>query len=388
MVYHPRGAPSTRTSHPRRIMKSEGSYATSCLIRMLSLAGIALQFASAEFSGRDSLADKSPNWKPFESSGGARLVFQNPGLEYRVKSPTSMDQAAMMWTPNQGSANHDWFIQVRVHRSAFSSHGNKYLRLGLGVVNARNHSRRFTVSMNVSRTDDEMYDFNFDSFVAEGTGFPGGSQNDFHDFEFRDARDADLRIHFDSVAQTLTGSWRPDGAALGWRYFKPMDVSDWELTDADTFIAILEGASGHSSNPNKTGPDIESGEARFTDFKTGDAKPDIHIEHPVGSPLEDDRAKQDFGAVTVGKRKTITFTIRNFGTASLEDLEISKSGRNAGDFMVHGPAPNHLDPDGMTTFKVHFNPHGRGVRRAAIHISSTDPDESPFDIKLSGQGGR
>lgn len=43
-------------------------------------------------------------------------------------------------------------------------------------------------------------------------------------------------------------------------------------------------------------------------------------------------------------------------------------------------------PSGSTTFTVAFTPAGVGTRSAALHISSNDADENPYDIALSGTG--
>ncbi len=119
-------------------------------------------------------------------------------------------------------------------------------------------------------------------------------------------------------------------------------------------------------------------------FITG--TPEIAVEQPSGTNIAD-AGSRDFGSVNVGSNKSITFTIRNTGTADLTGLAITKNGNNPEDFTI---TPSQLapvsGPNGTTTFIVQFTPSAAGARSAAIHIANNDIDESPFDITLTGTG--
>ena len=122
---------------------------------------------------------------------------------------------------------------------------------------------------------------------------------------------------------------------------------------------------------------------------SGVLAPEIVVEQPAGSGLEDADGKKSFGTVKAGKSgKAKTFTIRNKGSAKLTGLAITKNGPNAKDFIVTAPAKSTLAPGSATTFKVTFKPGAKGTRNAAIHIKSNDADENPFDIKLTGLGAK
>jgi hypothetical protein len=115
--------------------------------------------------------------------------------------------------------------------------------------------------------------------------------------------------------------------------------------------------------------------------------PEIVVQQPLGSNLEDGKAKKSCGTVAVGKSgKAKTFTIKNIGTAKLTGLAITKTGKNSKDFLIAGPAKSSLAAGESTTFKVIFKPTAKGTRNAAIRIKSNDADENPFDIKLTGSG--
>jgi hypothetical protein len=121
-------------------------------------------------------------------------------------------------------------------------------------------------------------------------------------------------------------------------------------------------------------------------FKSLDA-PDIAVQQPARSKLTDGASKRSFGTVVVGKRgPTRTFYITNTGNAKLSKLAIKKSGTGKDDFTIGALDKTSLTKGQKVSFTVTFKPSSKGTRNAAIQITSNDPDESPFDIKLSGEG--
>ena len=117
--------------------------------------------------------------------------------------------------------------------------------------------------------------------------------------------------------------------------------------------------------------------------------PEIAVEQPKGSGMVDGKVIKNFGTFKVGKSGiTRTFTIRNNGNAPLTRLSITKTGLNTKDFIVTAPLVSTLHPGATTSFKVTFKPTAKGTRTAAIRINNNDPDENPFDIKLTGTAVR
>jgi hypothetical protein len=114
--------------------------------------------------------------------------------------------------------------------------------------------------------------------------------------------------------------------------------------------------------------------------------PEIAVEQPLGTNLAD-ADTTDFGLVAAGSKASLTFTIKNTRTANLTGVTITVNGPNAADFTVTAhPAALVGEPDGTTSFTVRFAPSAAGIRTAALHLASNDPDENPFDINLSGIG--
>lgn len=118
----------------------------------------------------------------------------------------------------------------------------------------------------------------------------------------------------------------------------------------------------------------------------GAAGPEISVEQPGGTNIADG-ATTNFGTIPVGSSSSLTFTIRNTGTANLTGLTITKDGTNQSEFTVTAnPTAPVSGPSGTTTFTVRFAPSGGGTRTAAIHIANNDSNENPFDINLTGTG--
>ena len=114
--------------------------------------------------------------------------------------------------------------------------------------------------------------------------------------------------------------------------------------------------------------------------------PEIAVEQPVATNIADGGSKT-FGSVAFGASASLTFTIKNIGTANLTGLTVTKDGTNPGDFTVtSNPVAPVAGPSGSTTFIVSFAPTAAGARSTAIHIASNDADENPFDISLTGTG--
>jgi len=115
--------------------------------------------------------------------------------------------------------------------------------------------------------------------------------------------------------------------------------------------------------------------------------PDIAVEEPAGNNLNTGDS-DDFGNQTVGTTSSAkTFTIKNDGGSTLTISSISNDGSNPTEFNIDqtGTSPT-VAPGGNTTFKVTFTPGDGHSRTATLHIVTDDPDESSFDLYLSGTG--
>jgi thiol-disulfide isomerase/thioredoxin len=113
--------------------------------------------------------------------------------------------------------------------------------------------------------------------------------------------------------------------------------------------------------------------------------PEIAVEQPVGTGIADGGTK-DFGTVTVGSNASITFTLKNTGTASLSITSITRDGSDASSFTIASKAAALVSPSGSTTLMMRFAPTSAGRKTAVLHIVNNDTNESPYDITLTGAG--
>jgi hypothetical protein len=117
--------------------------------------------------------------------------------------------------------------------------------------------------------------------------------------------------------------------------------------------------------------------------------PEISVEQVLGVPLADDVGSVTLDSGSLGMAgATLTFTIKNPGTAELNGLVVIKDGPHASDFSVSSLSATSIPVGaGTATFTVTFSPTAAGWRSAGIHITSNVAGtKNPFDINLTGEG--
>jgi hypothetical protein len=97
-----------------------------------------------------------------------------------------------------------------------------------------------------------------------------------------------------------------------------------------------------------------------------------------------DGATRDFGKVAIKKKSEQTFTIKSIGTNGLNDLSAVISGSKA--FTIKKTKLEALDPGDEAEITIIFKPTNGGKSSAKLRIYSSDANESPFDITLTGKG--
>ena len=112
---------------------------------------------------------------------------------------------------------------------------------------------------------------------------------------------------------------------------------------------------------------------------------EIAVEDALANSQTDGQLTPSFGTVSVETSSAArTYTIKNVGTFDLTGLAVTVDGTNSGDFTVTQPALTTLAPNASTTFTVSFAPTAIGERSAVVKIASSDYDENPFDLRVSG----
>ncbi len=116
------------------------------------------------------------------------------------------------------------------------------------------------------------------------------------------------------------------------------------------------------------------------------AAPEITVEGPGGAAIAAG-GSQSFGTVEPGNLASISFTIRNTGSANLTGLKTFIDGTDALEFSVSTEPSAPVSGGNNTTFTVDFFPFTDGAKTAVLHIASNDADRNPYDIILTGTGG-
>jgi hypothetical protein len=121
----------------------------------------------------------------------------------------------------------------------------------------------------------------------------------------------------------------------------------------------------------------------------GDAipSPEVAVLSPTNTNLNDN-GSANFGTVTTGEEKFLSFTLKNIGDATMTGIvpTIVPSAAS-GDYTVTTPPDTSIPPGGSSVFTVRFVPAANGKRAAKLQIANNDFDENPFDINLTGAGG-
>ena len=171
----------------------------------------------------------------------------------------------------------------------------------------------------------------------------------------------------------LEYQWRKGGEDLPFANEPELFFEKTVPTDSGVYDCLVSNEDGEVLSAPAT-------------LRVNRSVPDIQVENPVGSPLVSGLAKRSFGTVRVGRSGTARgFVIRNTGTKPLLNIGVAVTGIHKADFRTTKPLTS-LAPGARAEFKVSFAPKAKGIRNAVINITSNDPDERPFRIKVAGTG--
>jgi hypothetical protein len=93
----------------------------------------------------------------------------------------------------------------------------------------------------------------------------------------------------------------------------------------------------------------------------------------------------NYGNIIVGNTGSAIFNISNTGGTTLNVNSTSLTGGNASEFNILSGGGNYsLASTASRAVQVQFAPTSTGSKSTTLRISSNDPDESPFDVTLSG----
>jgi hypothetical protein len=122
--------------------------------------------------------------------------------------------------------------------------------------------------------------------------------------------------------------------------------------------------------------------ALFNPATIGAALPEITVLQ--GATTIDDGGSYSFGSTTVGTFVDRTFTVRNDGGNALVLKSIDTSNFPADFSIISNFAETTLQTGQSTTFTVRMTAATAGSFSGVIRLSNNDPDETVYDINISG----
>ncbi|MES2737885.1 MAG: choice-of-anchor D domain-containing protein [Verrucomicrobiota bacterium] len=172
-----------------------------------------------------------------------------------------------------------------------------------------------------------------------------------------------------------------DGSLISWgsNYYGELGNGD----DEDAPLAVFVGTGTLSPEQRFTAAVSGPMAAHTLAFVASPAEREIVFLGPDGSPLTAS-SSVDFGLVVLDDGAFRTFTLRNIGGTSLEDLEATLSGPDAALFSLVPPlGSDTLAADGQLSFQLQFSPAALGAHEATLTLASNDVDEPAFVIALA-----
>jgi alpha-tubulin suppressor-like RCC1 family protein len=174
-----------------------------------------------------------------------------------------------------------------------------------------------------------------------------------------------------------------DGTLAGWGNNSEYRVGDGTTIDPYLPAAVVSTQLGTNERFAWFGSAPSS--VAVMAIVAGPAVGEIDVQEFTNTSLVDGN-ELDFGYVVLNTTRTKTITIKNVGPGPLTGLTISIDGVAADDYDIIVPPVTPVAPGESTSFVLQFLPTNFDGNSAALHISSNDTDENPFDLTLYGYG--
>jgi hypothetical protein len=351
------------------------------------------------------------SYKVRATDGGGTVLSNTANLSLNTVQPSSLWNGLLLFLPFSGSSQDISSSERAITQTAVSV-GSGPAGTGAGATAFDGASIRIDFSPNLPDLTVMTFSVWLKTTRATGSGVI------FLDWD--DAASNDLAISLEGK-QLALGTTK-NGSTLNWTSPEIFDLGVWKhiiwvmgATQSKVYIdgVLYQTINGTASNVGYKlrsnigysaygggqqffqgsmsslriyGRTLSDSEA-FDLYQLDAPSPEIVVEQPSGTNLADGSSSTSWSASpTGGTGATVTYTIRNTGTANLLNLAVAKLGANSGDFVIGALGSTTVTPGGNTSFTTTFTPTAgaSGNRTAALQISSNDLDENPFDISLEG----
>lgn len=158
----------------------------------------------------------------------------------------------------------------------------------------------------------------------------------------------------------------------------------WALMDSGvaatsgSLVALASGQPGFSCFDNSGVGVLRWARINATAFA------EIEIDQPAATALFNG-STVSFGSLAFGSSNTLTFVLKNAGTAALNITGSTLSGSHPGDYSF-STLPASLQPQEGVAFTVTFTPTTGGTRSATLRLTNNDANEATTTINLTGAG--
>lgn len=167
----------------------------------------------------------------------------------------------------------------------------------------------------------------------------------------------------------------------------PVPLSNLQIQEYSTSTNALAFAHYRITfGPPVSGDRLQVGEVRLFGVRTA---PEIVVY--AGNTTNPTASRTNGGTyvfqdTAIGGGRTATFTIQNLGEVNLTGLALNLTGPGVANYSVSVLTSTNLAPNEVATFSMNFGPAAATNYGVSVWITSNDPDESPFEIKVSGTG--
>ncbi len=155
---------------------------------------------------------------------------------------------------------------------------------------------------------------------------------------------------------------------------------------SDTFIVTFTPSAGGTRTARLQIANDDSDENPFNINLSGSGilAPEIEVLDD-SVELTDNASTIAFGSVDNGSLSTRVITIRNAGSAALTGISLSFFSGDSAQFQ-YGTVASSVSAGQQITFNLSFFPQSAGAKSTILRIASSDSNENPFDIILTGTG--